>query len=231
MYCVKCGVKLADTEKECPLCRTTAYHPDIKQEDEKSTYPKTSYPAREPHPLGFPIFATAVLLLPFVVVLLCDLRFSKSITWSGYVMGAILLTYEMFILPLWFRRRNPVIFVPCAFAAIGIYLLYINFASGGTWFLSFAFPILGSIAVIVTTTVVLLRYIKRGALYIWGGALMAFGAMMPLLEFLLYYTFEFKKVVGWAFYPMVSFGLLGGLLIFLAICRPAREVMERKFFI
>ena len=34
-------------------------------------------------------------------------------------------------LPLWFRRPNPVIFVPVDFAAIGLYLLYINFATGG----------------------------------------------------------------------------------------------------
>jgi len=231
MFCIKCGVKLADTEKSCPLCGTRVYHPDLEQGEGELLYPKRSYPARDPHPLGLPIFATAVLLVPFIVVLLCDLRFSRTITWSGYVMGAILLVYEMFILPLWFRRRNPVIFVPCAFAAVGVYLLYVNFASGGNWFLSFAFPILGCVGVIVTTTVILLRYIKRGTLYIWGGAIIAFGAMMPLLEFLLYFTFEFKKMVGWAFYPLVSLGLIGGLLIFLAICRPAREVMERKFFI
>jgi hypothetical protein len=32
-------------------------------------------------------------------------------------------------------------------------------------------------------------------------------------------------------YPVTTLVLIGGLLIFLAICRPARETMERKFFI
>ena len=32
MYCANCGVKLADSEKVCPLCKTVAYHPDIKRE-------------------------------------------------------------------------------------------------------------------------------------------------------------------------------------------------------
>ena len=31
MYCVKCGVRLADTEKVCPLCATRVYHPDLEQ--------------------------------------------------------------------------------------------------------------------------------------------------------------------------------------------------------
>ena len=29
MYCVKCGVELADSEKKCPLCGTPVFHPDI----------------------------------------------------------------------------------------------------------------------------------------------------------------------------------------------------------
>ena len=231
MYCIKCGVKLADTEKQCPLCGIKVFHPDLEQGDAKPLYPKGKYPKREPHPLGLPIFATAISLIPFIVVLLCDLRFNHGITWSGYVMGAILLSYEILILPLWFRKRNPVIFVPCSFAASGLYLLYITLAVNGDGFLTFAFPILGCIAMIVVAATVLLQYVKRGKLYIFGGAFMAFGAVMPLLEFLLHYTFETKGVMGWSFYPLVCMVLIGALLIFLGICRPAREVMERKFFV
>ena len=46
MYCVKCGVKLADTEKQCPLCGTVAFHPDIVREEVASLYP----PVRNPNP-------------------------------------------------------------------------------------------------------------------------------------------------------------------------------------
>ena len=84
-----------------------------------------------------------------------------------------MLLYILAVLPLWFRRPNPVIFVPADFAAIGLYLLYINFATGGHWFLTFALPVTGTIGVLVTTVVTLLRYLSRGYLYIFGGALMA----------------------------------------------------------
>ena len=29
MYCIKCGVELADSEKRCPLCGTPVFHPDL----------------------------------------------------------------------------------------------------------------------------------------------------------------------------------------------------------
>ena len=204
MYCVNCGVKLADSEKNCPLCGMKVYHPDITREEGEPLYPVGKYPAQEAHPLGLPILATAIALIPFIIVLVCDLRFSHSVTWSGYVMGGILLVYVSFILPLWFRKRNPVIFVPCAFAAVELYLLYINFATGGKWFLSFAFPICGGVALIATSATALLYYVKKGKLYIFGGVLIALGAMMPLLEFLLYITFDTPRIIGWFFYTLVS---------------------------
>ena len=39
MYCVKCGVELADTENKCPLCGTSVYHPDIVRDKAEPTYP------------------------------------------------------------------------------------------------------------------------------------------------------------------------------------------------
>ena len=231
MYCMNCGVKLADTEKQCPLCGTAAYHPDIPREEVRPLYPQNRQPAPVVNSRAAQIIATAAFLLPILVTLLCDLQINGRVTWSGYVTGALLTGYVLFVLPYWFRRPNPVIFVPCGFAAVGLYLLYIDLASGGDWFLSFAFPVTGGIGLIVTTVVVLLKYVRRGKLYIFGGAAIALGAFMPLMEFLIYFTFHRPRFVGWSVYPLVALVLLGGTLIFLAICRPARETMERKFFI
>lgn len=231
MYCMKCGVKLADTEKVCPLCGTKAYHPDIVREESNNIYPKRKYPTLEESALGLPIFLTAIFVVPLLTVLICDLRFSGAITWSGIVAGALALIYVMFVLPLWFRKSHPVIFVPCSFGATGLYLFYLNWFVDGKWFLSFALPIFGYLATIVITVLVLLRYVRGGRLYIFGGAFMATGGMMLLMEFLMGITFANVNFIGWSFYPLVSLVLIGGILIFLGICRPAREAMERKFFV
>jgi len=114
-----------------------------------------------------------------------------------------------------------VIFVPADFAAIGLYLLYINFATGGHWFLTFALPVTGTIGVLVTTVVTLLRYLSRGHLYIFGGALIAGGG----LTFGLHHTFI------WSFYPLAAGVLLGAMLLIIAVCKPLRRSLHRKFFL
>jgi hypothetical protein len=231
MYCVNCGVKLADTEKVCPLCGVAAYHPDIKRQQSEPLYPSEKFPEKQVSPMGAKIIVTALFLLPAIITLLCDFQLHNSVTWSGYVLGGLLVGYVMCVLPWWFEKRNPVVFVPCDFAAIGLYLMYISLYTKGSWFLSCALPVTGGVALIVTAIVVLLRYLPEAILYTLGGASIVLGLFMPLVEFLSCITFEGVRFLGWSYYPLVVLVLLGGTLIFLAICRPARESMERRFFV
>lgn len=231
MYCIHCGVKLADSEKQCPLCQTLVFHPDITREEGASPYPQGKSPAATPRSLWLQVIVSAIFLIPLLIVPLCDLQFSGSITWSGYVSGALLLAYILIVLPTWFRKPNPVIFVPCDFVAIGLYLLYINLATGGGWFLSFAFPVTGGIGLIVTAVVALLKYIPRGALWILGGASIVLGGFMLLVEFLLTLTLHMSQFVGWSLYPLIALVVIGCVLFFLASSPTARETLERKMFI
>ena len=233
MYCIKCGVKLAEGKKPCPLCGTVPFHPEVTAQEQESLYPAGRNPANnQVRPtVALTVITVLLFLLPIFITLQCDLLISGQIVWSGYVVGSLLTVYSIVVLPMWFKKPNPVIFVPVAFVMIGLFLLYINFAVNGHWFLSFAFPVVGFTAVNVTAVITLIRYVKRGLLYILGGSFIATGLFMPVMEFLLNLTFHISKVYYWSVYPLTALVLLGGLLIFLAICRPARETMERKFFI
>lgn len=231
MYCAKCGVQLDDSLTACPLCGTRAYHPDIDRTLTNGSFPANKYPARARRSFLSQVILTFLFLLPLLIVPVCDIQFTGHITWSGYVIGAVLLGYTVFILPTWFRKPNMVIFVPCDFVAIGLYLLYIDLVTEGGWFLSFAFPVTGGIGLIITAVVVLVKYVPRGSLFTFGGAFIALGGFMLLVEWLMDLTFHIPKFTGWSLYPLIILVLLGGLLIFLGICRPARETLERKFFI
>ena len=114
MYCVRCGVKLADSQKRCPLCDTVVFHPDITQPEGEPMYPQDHYPEPPVQPLGLLTIVSALFLAPIFITLLCDLQISGRISWSGYVIGALLLAYIAFILPNWFPKPNPVIFTPIA---------------------------------------------------------------------------------------------------------------------
>lgn len=231
MYCVNCGVKLADTERQCPLCGTVPFHPDIDRPKAEPLYPTDRYPtANQLSKMGILVIISTMFMIPLIITLLCDLSIHRAVTWSGYVVGALVMSYVLSVLPMWFKSPNPVVFVPCDFAAVGLYLFYINFAAGGRWFLSFALPLVGFLALLVTAVITLLKYVRRGVLYIFGGAIIALGLFMPLMESLINWTFG-HSFVWWSLYPLTVLVLVGGMLIFLAICRPARESMQRRFFI
>jgi len=231
MYCVNCGVQLADSEKTCPLCGVACYHPAISRPEGERLYPANRDPIPQVSPWGVLIVITVLFLMPLVITLLCDLQINGSVTWSGFVSGALLLAYVIIVLPCWFRRPNPVIFVSCDFLVIGLYVLYIDLVTGGDWFLSLAFPVVGFFGLLTTAVVTLLRYVRRGRLYVFGGAFLALGLFMPVMELLILQTFRLNRFIGWSIYPLAALGLLGALLIFLAICKPARESMTRKFFL
>ena len=231
MYCIKCGVELADTEKSCPLCGTVVYHPDLSRPEGEPLYPAKEKPAARAGFRWYQVPLTLGLLLVLVLgILLCDLQIHRAITWSGYAIGGLVVGFVAVVLPGWFEKPNPVIFVPCAFAAALAYLLYIDLSTGGDWFLPFAFPVVGGLAIICETVATVGRYVRKGKLFLYGGASLALGGLCLLAEFLIDHTFGIAHFVGWSLYPLTLFGLLGLSLLFLGICRPAREVMEQKFF-
>lgn len=231
MYCVQCGVKLADTEVRCPLCGTRVFHPDIFREEGERLYPAQKYPSSVKRGFVLQVLFTAAFLLPFIIVLLCDMQFNGGVTWSGYVMGALALGYITVVLPSWFKKPSPAVFAPCTFAAAALYLWYINFAVGGSWFWGFALPVVACLAAIAIPVFVLSYYLKRGKLFVFGGAAIALGAFMLLLESLMAATFEGLYFKGWSLYPLISLAFIGGILIFFGAYRPARESMERLFFV
>ena len=95
--------------------------------------------------------------------------------------------------------------------------------------MSFAFPVAGGISLIIYSVVALIYLLRKGKLYIIGGARMVLGTFMLLTEFLMGITFGII-FIGWSIYPLSVLVLFGGFLIFLAINSTAREMMERKLF-
>ena len=227
MYCANCGVKLADTEKKCPLCGTDAYHPDIVRPEVDPLYPQDFVPKREISKTTIHIILLTLFIIPMLVTLYSDLYISKAITWSAYVIISLALVYIIFILPFWFKKRTPAVFVPIDFFAVLLLLHYINYATAGNWFLTFAFPIVTYLGLIVTAATVLLYYLKKGHLYVVGGFFIALGLFMDLIELFLMITFKLD-FDGWSLIPMIPLVLLGLGMIAIATSRIAREALARK---
>lgn len=232
MYCIKCGVELADSEKKCPLCFTTVYNPEIEQPYAPPFYPDNQPVRRQTvSKAGAMFIVTAIFALGVVLPFICDLSVNGGATWSGFSMGGVLLLYILAVLPTWFKNPNPVVFVPCDFAACLLYLMYICIYTGGRWFMTFALPVVGALAMICTAVTALCKYIRRGYLYIFGGASILTGGLMLLTELLLNVTFEINEKFVWSFYPFTACLLIGLLLIVIAISPGLRTTLQKKFFV
>ena len=229
MYCISCGVRLADTEKKCPLCGTVVYHPEIAQADAPPLYPAKQVPSEK---TGRAFLSGAIIILfmiPLAVTFFSDILLDGRLDWFGFVAGGLTIAYLTFALPMWFSKPNPVIFVPCDIVASALYLLYVDAVTDGGWFLTLALPAAAGTAAITCTLVTLLYYLRHGRLYVIGGSLMALGGFVLMIELLVDLTFGIQ-FIGWSLYPLVSLFLFGGLLIYLAINGNAREKIERKLF-
>ena len=227
MYCINCGVKLADTESKCPLCETPVCPTYLKKSE--PLYPNVQTPKRKSAVKAISGVILILYLVPLIVSLFSDLQFNGKIDWFGYVAGALIVSYVTFALPLWFRRQIRVFFVPLSFIASAIYLQYINFAIDGNWYFTFALPLNCGLCVLVCSIIALFRYIKRGRLYILGGVNIYLGCYILLIEHLLKVTFGIR-FIGWSLYPFMVLSIFGLLMIYLAINLTAREFIKRKLF-
>lgn len=230
MYCIRCGAELSAGQTLCPLCNTRVAHPDIPNEP-NPTYPKKDFPSEQVNRKGVLFVLTILYLIPLTLPILFELSFHHEIDWSGYVTGGVILFYLFFLLPAWFERPNPTIFVPVNFAAVLLFLFYVNFALGGSWFFSFALPVAGVLGLIVSAAAILLFYLRRGRLYVVGGTLIALGLWSSLIEMLIGYAFSVESPIRWSLFSLVPLSILGLLLILSAIVRPFRDALRKVFFI
>lgn len=231
MYCVKCGVRLEENAKVCPLCNTPVWNPD--QDADVSALKPTGYSDKMPYrkqKSRKPALILLTAICAFVIVLetvLCLLIY-KEFKWSGYVTGGVLLGYVYILLPLWFREPRAELLVPIDHIATALFLAYVNWKTGGHWFLSFALPLCGASGLISTVMICLLKYVKKGRLFIFGGSFIILGLFCFLVEFMTHLTFGTRMFV-WSQFAMAAFAATGILLILAGFIKPLRAALEKYF--
>lgn len=230
MYCIKCGVELADSEKSCPLCQTPVFHPELAQPEGHPLFPRESKNPKTASRMGWMFVLSMMFVLAIAIAFWTDLGVNGEIAWSHYVISSVLLFYTVFVLPFWFENAKAMIFAPIDLAATILYLLLLDLFTGGAWFLSFAFPVAGALGAWCIAILALLRYLRHGRLYAVGGGLIALGGLCVLVEFLLNVTFFPDSHLFWSFYPMVSTIVLGIVAIVAAANKPMREWLHKKLF-
>lgn len=227
MYCVKCGVKLEDGINRCPLCQTPVWNPDGI--DSENKYPEKMPKAPVETNLPSAIFFSIICSVSIIVLLVICLNIYGEIAWGGYPIFAIALFYILFILPAWFVNPNPVIFSSIDFLAIALFLFYVNQKVDGQWFFSFALPIVVILAADSVTVITLAKYVKRGGLFIAGGAVIFLGFASVAIEFFQSITFH-TRMFTWSLISLSVFFGFGIFLIIAGIYKPLKDYLKKNFF-
>ncbi|MBQ9392562.1 MAG: hypothetical protein IJU18_01035 [Oscillospiraceae bacterium] len=227
MYCVKCGVRLQDGVGECPLCHTAVWMPEETLAEKN--YPDTLPQYHRETNLPYAVAMTILSVLVSGVILAVCFKLYGALRWGGYAIGGVGLFYVAAVLPAWFRRPMGEIFVPADHVALALYALYVCLATSGHWFLSFAFPVIGISCLLSTGMICLLKYVRRGRIFIFGGFLILMGGCTMLVEFFEHITFG-TQMFRWSLYSISGFAAVGLFLLAASTVRPLRRALEKRFF-
>lgn len=230
MYCVKCGVKLQDGVKSCPLCQTPVIC-DLKDLEAVPQRYSDLYPEEDRHArLVLLSLVTALMVAASLVTFLICITTYGAVLWSAYVMLGLALVWIVFILPCWFRKWMPLLFLPIDCAALCGFLLFVCLYNGERWFLSFAFPVTMIVFAIAIAAYMLFRNLKRGRLLVLGGLITVIGCSCMLVELFQHITFG-SPMFQWSLWCVGFFAPIGLFFIIAALIPPLRAYIARKFFV
>ena len=178
--------------------------------------------------------AAALLTAMLASVSLCcgvlNLLLPTERPWSLYVIGAAVMLWIWFVLPM-LARRIPIFFrLTADVAAVGVYVFLISIdLSGSAWFRGLALPILGWACVLVFLLSFLLRGGRRSRLSAIAMCIGTVGLMALGVEYCMDRFFRAAWQPTWSLVVVV---ICVGLIIPLRVVRRVpslREEARRRF--
>ncbi len=232
-YCVHCGVEMAPSEKSCPLCQTLVQDPACPwTPPESMPYPERVEEVFKHIDLRYGrSLAVLVLLIPALVVLAVNLLSSGSITWSLYVIGALVCVYCWFLVPLFYRFRRPYAYIAIDFITLALYLLLIARMTGGkAWYMGIVLPVLAAMVILVQLVILAIRRLEwqpleRAAVVclLVAGFLVAIDAIADL------YTGQ--VFLNWSVYAGLPLLVLAGVFLVLEKKRGLKDAIKKRLFV
>lgn len=227
-YCVNCGVELNAAAAACPLCGTPAWHPENEQPGEPYFATKRPDVDRAPR-RTLAMILTSMLVSVVICCGLLNLLYNPKDAWSLYIIGAAMLFWIWFVLPL-LARWPTFLKLTADVAAIGLYVYLISISVGGAdWYEGLAQPLLIYIVALVFLLSFLLRGGRHSRLTTLSLAIGFVGLLLLGVEYFVDLYFTSEWVPEWS---LIAAAISVALIIPLQIIRhvPAlREEVRRRF--
>ena len=232
-YCVNCGVKLATSEKKCPLCNTEVINPnETEQEKKESLYSHKyeEYPMRRLNVNYLTQIILSVIAVGVVVQTLCNFLISFRISWSLYAIGAFGLLV-CFALPILTKIKSPYIstMIDVVVLALYIYMIAVK-TNGELWYFEFYLPLHLLSSIYVFCMVIFLRKKRRNYFRAGGISLLFVSLLLILIELLLDIFIVGKVYLIWSLCCAPLLIAIAVLLLVIAANPKLREEMSRRLY-
>ncbi len=233
-YCVNCGVELAASEKRCPLCGIKVIRPE-GMEEEKST--STLYPPDIPSVhMGFRelLPALAVLLLiPILICVICDMLITQKLTWSTYVISAMMLAYVYIFTPFMFKKKRSVLYISSCTLATLLFLFFLSekVTTATKWFSPLGLPICLSAGILLILLMLVFEKVKNKKLIKAASIFFAVALFTVLINIFVNMFFKMQNIVSWSLYSATPCVIIGIVLLMIDRNTRIKAEAKRRFFI
>ncbi len=123
MYCSKCGKKLPDGVTTCSDCDPVVVN-HVEYAEPKKAEKEPIFKAPGKGSKSYAALFTALLVFPATICTAIDIAFDKYDYWFGYVVGALVVTWVIAVLPV-LRITPPFVTALICFGSIVCYTYYI----------------------------------------------------------------------------------------------------------
>jgi hypothetical protein len=237
-FCVNCGVRLGDAERKCPLCGVQVINP-VRPFD-----PDAPRPYPDPIEAG-PIkerfdrrtiasIITSSLALPALLTAAVDLIYGGSLSWSLYVIGAVVMVWVFSALPLLHSRaeaRNRgllSLLVPDSVALLTYLWVIERLAAPDKWFIRLALPIAGTVCLLLILNAFLIEHRILRGLTALVGLMLSASVMVVVIEIATEFNLDKHVSVTWSLFVVIPCVILSIILLILGRNRSFSEDMARR---
>ena len=228
-YCVNCGVKLASSEKKCPLCNTIVYNPNIKEDTYRPNYSDKIEKIKSINLRYIVKLSVIVLLILGTIAVFCDLIITKSISWSIYVVCSILYLacHLSFIMKKGIK-------IPMLLELVGseLFMFVITYLNNGLmWYKYLAMPFIFILWLYVVLCIYLVKRKTKSLLRRIAICLMFSSITLIIIEILIDLYLRGVISLSWSIYAMLPISIISTLILILSFNRKLLDEIRQRVFI
>lgn len=232
-YCVNCGVELERALKKCPLCGVKVINPREKgTAEDTDPLPSNRDELKKVDRVFWISFISILSAVPIAICVLCDLLYSKSLTWSLFVISGVFILWTISVSSFLFKTFNffKIVTIDIAGILIGLVMLD-QLSPGKEWLLHIALPIVlyCYLAGLFTAWLTNKKIIK--GLGISAACVMAIAALMILIESLIDLSAAGRVDLIWSWFILAPCVSVAGLLVLLDKNKRFKQELAKRLHI